>query len=369
MLGKLFFLFTFVYAGGLIYLASTLPIGSHEATIYYTDTKLLYCFTHLAKGWFGNGLDFRLPFVLFGLLNIPLFYIMSQLYFTDRKESYLATTIFMLLPGIITSAILVNTSVFVITLVLGFITFYEKKMVVWQAIVMVLLLLMHDASVIFFIALAIFFAFKRDKVLFTISIILTAISLLYFNRLDIGGKPQGEFLELFALYVALFSPLVFIYFFYALYRIWLRERKDILWYISFTSFVLSILLSLRQQVNMTDFAPYVIVAVVLMVVTYQQTLNVRLPQFQIWYKRGFSVVLFSLLLSAMVIFFHKSFFYFLHDKRKHFAYPFYEPYWQVLELREIGQNCYTIERQKVQYQLKYYGIEECKDTNVSKIHK
>lgn len=357
----LFYIFLFFYASALLHLASTLPIGPHEATIYYTGRNLLYYFTHFADGWFGNGLDFRLPFVVFGFINIPLFFIMSRLYFPERKESYLATMIFVLLPGIITSVILVNIAVIVITLVLGFIIFYEKKMLLWQIVVMVVLLFIHDASVIFFIALNIFFAFKWDRVLFIISIAFTAVSLLYFNGLDIGGRPQGEFLELFGLYIALFSPLVFIYFFYALYRIWLREKKDILWYISCTAFVLSILLSLRQQVDMTDFAPYVIVAVVLMVVTYQQTLNIRLPQFQTWYKRGFTVVLFSLLLSSMILFFHKSLFYLLEDKSKHFAYPFYEPYWKALELHEIKQNCYTVTSKKVQYQLKYYGIEECAD--------
>jgi len=364
-----FLLFIIFYIIALFHLAINLPIGPHEATIYYTDTKLLYYLTHMAEGWFGNGLDFRLPFVVFGLLNIPLFFIMSKLYFVNKQESYLATTIFMLLPGIITSAILVNIAVLVITLVLGFIIFYEKKKIIGQGLTMIALLLVHDASVIFFIALAIFSAFKRDTILFTMSIILSAISLLYFNGLDIGGTPSGRFLELFGLYIALFSPLVFIYFFYALYKIWLREKKDILWYISFIAFILSIFLSLRQRVNMTDFAPYVIVAVVLMVVTYQQTLKVRLPQFQLWYRRGFFVILLSLLISSMVIFFHKQFFYFLDDKSKHFAYPFYEPYWRVSELHKIEQNCYTVTSKKVQYQFKYYGIEECSDSTVPKIHR
>ena len=233
---------------------------------------------------------------------------------------------------------------------------------------MFLLLFIHDASVIFFISLSIYFAFKRDSKLFGISIIFTAISLLYFNGLDIGGKPKGKFLELLGLYVALFSPLVFIYFFYALYRIWLREKKDILWYISFTAFVLSILLSLRQQVIMTDFAPYVIVAVVLMLVMYHKTLLVRLPQFQKGYRLGYRIVITSLVVSSLIIIFHQPLFYLFKDKREHFAYPFYKPYWLKLKLSEIGQNCYTAKRKKIQYQLKYYGIDECKDIDVPKIH-
>ncbi|SFV69275.1 membrane protein [hydrothermal vent metagenome] len=346
-----------------------MPIGTHEASIYYANSSVLYYLTHLCDGLFSNSLEFRLPFLVFGFLNILLFYKMSKHYFENIEDSYLATTVFLLLPGIITATILVNIAVVVITLVLLFLIFYEKKQIVGQILVMIGLVIVHDASIIFFIALAIFSIFQKNKILFGISIFLSIISLLYFNKLEIGGKPTGEFLELFGLYIALFSPLVFFYFFYALYRIWLREQKDILWYISFSAFILSILVSLRQQVHMTDFAPYVIVSVVLMLLTYYKTLYVRLPQFQKNYRIGFMIVFGSLVLSAMVIVFHQAFFYILDDKSKHFAYKFYEPYWQVLELKEIGKNCYTAKNEKIQYQLKYYGIEKCQDSNVPKIHR
>jgi len=369
-MGKIaFYIFIVAYTITLFSLAIILPIGPNEALLYYTDQTFLYALTHLFQGWFDNPLAFRLPFVLFGLVNLSLFFMMSQLYFTEKKESYLATFIFALLPGIITSAVLVNIAVLVITFVLSFIIFYEKRMYFYQGFTMLALLLVHEASIIFFISLAIFSAFRRNQLLFTMSILLSAISLLYFNRLHIGGRPQGEFLELFGLYIALFSPLVFIYFFYALYRIWLREKKDILWHIASTSFIFSVLLSLRQQVSMTDFAPYVIVAVVLMLVIYHQTLHVRLPQFQKWYKRGFYIILTSLILSSSVLVFHKYFFYALEDKTQHFAYPFYEPYWQAMELKEIGQDCYTTQSLKVQYQFQYHGIKECQQADVPKIHK
>ena len=357
-----FYSFYFLYAVALLYLAVTLPIGPNEAFVYYaTDDATLRFFTHLANGWFDNGLSFRLPFVFFGLINVPLFYIMSKYYFETKEESYFATMIFALLPGIITSAVLVNIAVVVVTFVLLFLIFYEYRRVYCGVAVMVLLLFIHDASIIFFIGLTLFAVSKRDKLLFVFSVFFSIISLIYFNKLNVGGLPSGEFMELIALYVALFSPLVFIYFFYALYRIWLREKKDILWYISFTAFMLSILLSLRQQVIMTDFAPYSIVAVVLMVLVYQRTVQVRLPQFQKNYKLGLKIVVGSLFFTTFIIVFHQLFFSLIKDKSKHFAYPFYQPYWQVQELREIGENCYTVKNLKRQYQLKYYGIEACQE--------
>jgi hypothetical protein len=365
---KLFYLFIFLYVLALGYLILKLPIGPHEAWVFYEDQGVLGEFTHLCEGCFGNQLDFRLPFFIFGLLNILLFFYLSKLYFSKLEDSYLSTTIFALLPGIITSAVIVNIAVIVITLVLGFIIFYENKQIFWQSLAMVLLLFVHDASVIFFIAVAIFAAFRRNQKLFYLAIFLSAISLLIFNGLDIGGVPKGKFLELFGLYMALFSPLVFVYFFYALYRIWLKEKKEILWYISFSAFVFSIFLSFRQQVIMTDFAPYVIVSVVLMVVIYHKTLYVRLPQFQKKYILGYRVVMASLILSSLIILFHSLLFDMIEDKSKHFAYPFYKPYWLALELKENGQNCYTTKEKREEYQLQYYGIGVCQDSNVPKIH-
>lgn len=363
-----FYLSISIYLSALIYLAMDMPIGSHEATIYYEGRGLLYHLTHLFDGYFSNSLEFRLPFLLFGFLNIFLFCKMSRQYFEDIEDSYLATIIFAILPGIITATILVNIAVIVITLLLIFLIFYEKKMIVGEILTMILLLLIHDASIIFFISLGFFSFAKKDKVLLISSMLFGIITLLYFNKLDIGGKPIGEFLELFGLYTILFSPFLFFYFFYAIYRIWIRETKDILWYISFTAFISSILLSLRQQIHMTDFAPYVIVSVVLMIKSYHKSLYIRLPQFQAYYRIGFKILFGSLLLSAMVIIFHKSFFYLIKNDSKHFAYKFYQPYWQVLKLKEIGKKCYTVNNQKVQYQLKYYGVERCKEPNVPKIH-
>ncbi len=365
-----FYSFYCLYAVALLYLSTTLPIGPNEALVYYTtDDRVLKFLTHVANGWFTSGLSFRFPFVVFGLINVPLFYIMSKSYFDKKEESYFATMIFALLPGIITSSIIVNIAVVVVTLVLLFLITYEDKKIYLSIVIMALLLFIHDASIIFFIGLSIFAISKKDRLLFIFSLLFSIISLIYFNKLDIGGHPSGKFMELIGLYLALFSPLVFIYFFYALYRIWLREQKDILWYISFSAFILSLLLSLRQQVIMTDFAPYVIVAVVLMMLVYQRTVQVRLPQFQKTYKLGFKIVVGSLFLMSFIIIFHQLFFSIIKDKSKHFAYPFYQPYWQVQELREIGENCYTAKNLKRQYQLKYYGIEACKEIDVPKIHK
>ena len=57
-----------LYTVALGYLAITLPIGPNEAKVFYTDRGVLGGLTHIAYGWFGNGLDFRLPFIFLDCL-------------------------------------------------------------------------------------------------------------------------------------------------------------------------------------------------------------------------------------------------------------------------------------------------------------
>nr|AAQ75157.1 conserved hypothetical integral membrane protein [Alvinella pompejana epibiont 7G3] len=250
-----FYIFIFLYILSLLYLILTLPIGPNEAKIFFIKNEILHHISNLFYGFFKNNLDFRVIFLIFGILNIYLFFLISKIYLIDSSKSYFATFVFALLPGIITSSVIINLDVFIITLVLIFILANYKRLKVLEILTMIILLLIHKASAIFFISVSIYFAFKRDKIMFTLSILFTATSIIYFNGLDIGGKPKGTFLALFGLYSAIFSPIIFITFFYSLYRIWLRDKKDILWYISSTAFIISIFLSLRQKVTNHRLCP------------------------------------------------------------------------------------------------------------------
>jgi hypothetical protein len=41
---------------------------------------------------------------------------------------------------------------------------------------------------------------------------------------DTGGKPKGYFLDALGVYAAIFSPLLFLYFIYSMYRILIKEE-------------------------------------------------------------------------------------------------------------------------------------------------
>jgi hypothetical protein len=141
-----------------------------------------------------------------------------------------------------------------------------------------------------------------------------------------------------------------------MYRILLKGDKNIIWHISFTVLILSLTISLRQRIPIEDFAPYVIVAIPLMVKLFYQSFRVRLPQFRKRYLYVAALVLFVLILNTLVLLFHKPLFLVLDKPARHFAAPFYLPYWCALELRKKGIHSVKVEKRALANQLAYYGI-------------
>ncbi len=350
---------TVVYVIAMFYLAVTTPITPHEAKILYTSHDVVAYFMNLGQSVVPGFLGFRIFFILFGFLSILFFYEFSRRYFPIRQDAYLSTMIFMLLPGIITGSVLSNIAILVLPLVLLFVLLYEKDHFILLPFILLALFFIHDASIIFFIALLIYGLIHKDKKLSILSAAFLLAFIYLAKGIAIGGRPSGHFLEIFGLYAAVFSPLVFLYFFYTMYRILLREKKTLLWYISFTALAFSLLLSIRQRINISDFAPYVTIAIVLMLDVFNHSLRVRLPQFQKRYNLAFKIIMGSLVLSAMIIFLHQFMFYIDKDPKRYFATKTYKPYYLAKKLKAENISCYDSEDQREQYQLRYYHIPSC----------
>lgn len=356
-----FFYVIVIYALAVFYLAITTPISPHEAKLFYTPSDLVSILMHWGESLIGGFLGLRIFFILFGFLSITLFYELSRRYFAEQTDAFLATSIFMLLPGVLTATTLANVAIIVLPLVLYFVLMYERGRFWSLPLVMLTLFFIHEASIIFFAALLLYGLVHKDKKLSIFSAAFLIAFVYLAKGIEIGGGPSGHFIEVFGLYATVFSPLIFIYFFYAMYRILLREKKTLLWYISFTALAFSLLLSIRQRIYITDFAPYVTISVILMLDVFNNSVQVRLPEFQKRYKRAFIVVMSFLALSVSIIIFHKVFFLFLKDPSQHFAHRVYDPYFLAnkLKLEEVG--CYDDARGRERYQLRYYGISPCTD--------
>jgi len=350
---------SFLYVCAVLYLAITTPISPHEAKIFYTSEDLVSQLMHWGDSLVGGFIGLRFFFILLGLISIMLFYKLSREHFIKKEDAYVATVIFMFLPGILTAGVLVNVTILVLPLVLFFVLMYERGHFWFLPFVMLALFFIHEASIIFFVALLIYGLVHKDKKLSIMSAAFL-IAFVYFAKgIEIGGRPSGHFVEVFGLYASVFSPLLFLYFFYALYRILLREKKTLLWYISFTALAFSLLLSIRQRVYITDFAPYVTISIIVMLDVFNNSVRVRLPEFQKQYKRGFYVVLAFLALSVSVIIFHKLTYELASDPSRHFVKRIYEPYYLAKQLKKEEVPCYEHSRGKERYQLRYYGILLC----------
>ena len=349
-----------LYVLAVLYLAITTPISPHEAKLLYASHDTAATLIQWSREYIPGFIGLRIFFIFFGFLSIWFFYELSRRHFEKREDAYLATFIFMLLPGIITASTMANIGIIVLPLVLLFVLLYEKGEMVWLPFIMLALFFIHEASIIFFVALLFYGIAYKDKKL-TIAAGAFLLAFIYLAKgINIGGRPTGHFAEIFGLYATLFSPLVFLYFFYTMYRILLRGKRSLTWYISFTAFAFSLLLSIRQRIYLTDFAPYVLAAVVLMLDQFNLSLRVRLPQFQHWYKRGFYVVMAFLILSALIIIFHKTLYRISSNPEKHFAKRIYMPYDLAEKLKKQGIDCYDTDNLGEQYQLKFYGIKSCR---------
>ena len=348
-----------IYVCAVFYLATITPISPHEANIFYKASNIVSTFMHWGDSVIGGFLGIRIFSIFFGFLSISLFYELSRRHFSERTDTYLATTIFMFLPGILTATTLANEAIIVLPLVLYFVLMYEKGTLWFLPFVMLALFFIHEASIIFFAALLIYGLVHKDKKLSIFSAAFIIAFIYLAKGIEIGGRPSGHFVEIFGLYATVFSPLLFLYFFYAMYRILLREKKTLLWYISFTALAFSLLLSIRQRVYITDFAPYVTIAIILMLDVFNHSVRVRLPEFQKRYKGAFYIVIGFLGLSVSIIIFHQMFFYILKDPSKHFAKRVYEPYFLAKKLKAEGITCYDGEYRRERYQLRYYNIYPC----------
>ncbi len=355
-----FLLTVFLYVVAVFYLVITTPISPHEAKTFYTSHDLVSTLMHWGHHLFSGLFGLRVFFILFGFLSISLFYEFSRRYFEKREDAYLATFIFMLLPGIITGSTLANVAIIILPLVLLFVLLYEKQHFILLPFIMLALFFIHEASIIFFIALLIYGVIHKDKKLSIVSASFLLAFIYLAKGIEISGRPSGHFAEIFGLYAAVFSPFVFIYFFYTMYRILLREKKNLTWFISFTALAFSLLLSVRQRVHLTDFAPYVTIAIVLMLDTYNHSLRVRLPQFQKRYRLGFKILIASLIFGIGFLLLHQVLFYTMEKPKIYFAKHVYKPYLLAKTLKAQHIKCYDTSNIRQKYQLQYYNIPPCR---------
>jgi hypothetical protein len=199
---------------------------------------------------------------------------------------------------------------------------------------------------------------KKEKEAFFI-FILYCISILFYGFVA-HGVPSGHLLDILGVYSAIFSPIIFLYIFYTLYRKFLLKQLDQIWFIASTAFIISIILSFRQRINLEYFAPYLMLVIPLSAQMFIQSYRIRLKKFRKTYKIIFILAFVFLFINAFVVFFHKELYLILKNPKNNFAYNLDIAVALSEELKTMKIECLHVKKNKeMQLRLRFYGFPEC----------
>lgn len=343
----------------LIFVADSLSISYKESLVFFNETGLLNSLTTFSTTIFGqNNIALRLPFITFYTLNCILMYIITKDYFKNETDRLVSTALFMVLPGVISASLLVHNAIIVIFCILLYL-YYYKTYKSHNYFLLILFLFIDNSFAIFYLTLFFYSLKKKENILLCVSLVLFGLS-MYIYGFDSGGKPKGHFLDTITIYASIFSPIIFLYYIYAMYRIGVKGTKTIYWYISIVALLFSLIFSFRQRIQIEDFAPFVVITLPLVVKYFFHTLRVRLPRFRHRHYNMSYLALFLLAISVVVILFNKPLYLLMKNPADHFAYKYHFADEIAQHLKQNNINYIDSDDYKLDNRLKFYGIKEGK---------
>ena len=340
----------------LLYAVNSLSISYNEAEIFFQKHSLLGYILKLSAHFFGqNDLAVRGVMIFFHIASVVLMYKVSKFYIKLEFDRIVAVLLFVLLPGTLASALIINNAGICITLALLCIYLFHIKKKILFSLFFCLAFFIDGDFLIFYAGFFIFALYKRKPPLAWLSAILFLLT-LYFFGFETNGRPSGHFIDTFGIFAAVFSPFVFIFFVYTIYRIWVKEKKDLLWFIAICSFCFCMIVSVRQRLELEQFLPFCVIATPLMVRVFFNSYRVRLPKFRKGHKICTSLVMLFLIFNWSAIIFNQIFYLFLSDPTKHLTYKFDVAKELADKLKEAGVQDIATEDTRLALRLKFYGI-------------
>jgi hypothetical protein len=344
-------LFVFI---GLIFFSSTLSISYKESLIFFKYDSIISFLSNLSTGMFGhNNIALRLPFIIFYAFSSIMIYLITKDYFSNEFDRLLSTLVFMILPGFISAGLLLNNSIIVIFCLLLYL-YYYKIYNKQNYILLILFVFIDNSFIVFYLAIFIYSLIKKDYLLTFLSIILLLLSIKLYG-FYIGGRPRSHFFDTLASYSSILSPIIFLYYIYTIYRMGIKNRRTLYWYISATALIVSLLLSIRQKIYIEDFAPYIIITLPIVIKHFLHTLRIRLPIFRTKHYYFLFLSICFLIFSISVVFFNKTIYLFTDNIKKHFLYDYhFSSEISDLLIKNGINNIRT--NYKLENKLKFYGI-------------
>ena len=353
----IFFLIVGLDALNLLFQTYELSISYRETLILYGDISPLKFLTEFSILLFGqNDFALRFPMIITHLLSATLFYTISKEYMNERNRLW-SLLIFILLPGVLSAALIIDEAGLIIFGLLLFIWMYQKGFKVFYYFLLIFFSFIDNSFLYLFVSLIVYSIYEKNRSLLILNSIALFISIFSFG-LDVHGTPNGHFLDLLALYAAIFSPIVFLYIIFVLYRRYLLKQIDIIWFISAITFVISLLLSFRQIIPIEHFAPYLIIALPLATQTFVSSYRVRLKIFRRKYKLLFVISFILLIINVLTVVFNKDIYLFIENPKKHFVYKYHVAKELAQFLKKRSIYCVNTDH-KMQQRLSFYGVAKC----------
>ncbi|MBE0514851.1 hypothetical protein [Sulfurimonas sp.] len=355
---NIFFLIIGLDALWLALQIGELSISYNEAEILRGNFSFLQLLVNSSITLFGqNDFALRSPMILLHILSAVLLYDISKNYIKVQRNRLWLLIIFILLPGVISSAIIVNSAGLILFGLLLFVYIYENYSLKYSYLLLLFYMLADGGFAALFMGLVFYSLYKKDKK-FLLFNLLMFLSSLFIYGIDTHGSPKGYFLDSIGIYAAIFSPIIFIYLFYTLYRKYLTKELDMLWFISTVALLFSLLLSFRQRVPIEYFAPYVMLCLPLVAQTFEHSYRVRLSMFRMNYRLAFIISIVLLLINSSAVFFNKYLYYVIEKPKKHFSYKMHVAKELAQELKSMGISCVETDA-KMSKRLEFYGVTKC----------
>jgi len=350
----------------LLFQTTQLSISSKELSILYGDNSFLKQLINSSLQTFSyNDFALRVPMITLHLFSAVLLYQITKHYILIKRDRLWVVLLFILLPGVMSSAIIVNSAGVIIFGLILFLYIYKNFDEKYSYIPLIIFTFLEKDFFYLFASLIIFSIYTKNSRFLILNSILFLGSIFIYH-ISISGSPSGHFLDTIAIYATVFSPIIFIYTIYVFYKKYLLKELDILWFIASPIFIYSLLLSFRQKIEIEHFAPYVIVALPLVAQTFINSYRVRLKIFRKSYRNIFIFTFTLLFIHSFIIFFNKEFYSLIENPKKHFAYKMHIAKDLAQKLKAKGIYCVDT-KQKMAQRLNFYGISKCKENRLQEI--
>jgi len=335
-----------------------LSISYNEATLLYGKISFLQLMIHSSLYFFGhNDFALRFPMILIHTLSLLLLYNLSMQYISSQRNRIWLLIIFALLPGTVSAALVVNDAGLILFGLFLFVYIYKKSSLLFSHSILLLYLFVSPGFIYLYLGMMVYYIYSHKSRYALFNFVLFLLS-MYIYGFQTYGIPKGHFLDTLGVYAAIFTPIIFIFIVYALYRRYLMGKTDFIWYISSSTLLFSLILSLRQKIQLEYFAPYIMIALPQVAQTFVHSYRIRLPQFRKRYKLMFGISLFLLSINYTAVLFNKELYLYIDNPKKHFAYKSHIAKELANELHKKNIKCVTTDAQ-MQLRLKFYDIGKC----------